>query len=1093
MRSLLPVAPVLLAALLSGCSGSGDASGEARTRGPFQVLASEPSDNGKIFLNQTVRWTFSNPVDINTAHFNSIAFAVTDAGGNPVSDQVSGSFRYGRDTNGVEDRYVLEFVPKLPTDDAYTNGGFRPGRVYTATVVRSVHPQDPVLRDKWGASLWEFSAHQSVRFRSASGNTPGELFLDTKLGGPKVTGWSVGPKVGERVSLNRLGTVPVEVTLRFDQPLDPARRNVPVNQDLRPEMDRLREKGLVYLEYDDPLFGDRRWIRCKVEMPANDATGATVVLRPDGILPNNATVRVLVEPQVQDISGESNTKDPRYSSLIGSFVTEVAFESQFDIVSFDFKRTDLLDPSAAFNDPVAELELGVLKASFDFEGTETSFNWAPTSRETFLDTNIQSVQPTNGPPFIVTGGVFMLNDIHIKKDILVQGKGTNPLVFLANGEVRIDGHLAVDGGDGDDVHTLNSANFPTAGGTGVCGGGPGGKASQDVTASTQFGEDGFGPRAIPGGGGKGGQIACGGNTTTIIGGGGGGGSMATQGDPWFPASGFVMRTGKGGDGGTSNGKGGAAGPTVFKDTDPDNDFWGRLVEDDGTIVIGELKSTVGGSGGGGGGDQTNATNCKESAANFANDRKGGGGGGGAGILVIKALGPIIVSETGLISADGGRGGGGEWAGSSTYGGGGGAGSGGMVVLMSASRIDLHTHGGTFAGSDYQFSVTADGNISRVSSYSTVRTAKYVGMTGNKSNTGGYGGMGIVQLMTPPGTDSDNTGTALDDNIRVIQGTTVLTGAQKTAYIIKGDVRPDPWLLPVGYGRFSSAETRWISTLFSERRESATPATAGPRVIDATLGKAGPEWFFSGLSLATTNKGWLVTDLTSGALVFPPVALEGGVKRAKIASMASRAAEYHGIPAHVVKLDGDLLPDPKAGGWSVANYRARVFDSGNTELAQYRILTHTKDELWLEAGIAPLPADAQTLEVAAKFLSVETQGVEGLGETYEVIQGVNKYRYPVANIRLGFAFHDDPSTPNIQGNKDLNRFPQEIGEFLYDLDLDNTALREQLRTLHYRFAKVRVRFNLDYNPVAPDTTPGQNPVKPGVERPGLRWLVLPYRF
>ncbi|MEZ5989826.1 MAG: Ig-like domain-containing protein [Planctomycetota bacterium] len=1079
-----------LSLLLAGCSGSDGASGDARTGGPFEVLKTEPANNGQLFLNQPIRWTFSNPVDVSTASFNSIAFSVSDAGGNPVSEQVAGTFRNGLDANGLEDKYVLEFVPKLPTNDTYTDGGFRPGRIYTATIVRTVHPQDPVIRDKRGQSLWEFSPHQSLRFRTASGNTPGELFLDTKIGGPRVMTWEVGPKVGNRVSLNRLGTAPVEVVLHLDQPLNPSSQNVPVGQDPSPEKDRARSKGRIYIEYDDPVLGDRRWIRSVVEIPHNDATGSTVVLRPDAILPNNATVRVIVEAELEHIAGESNVKDASYERLVGSFQTETAFESQFDAVTFQFKNSSMLDETAAFNDPVAELEQGLLKASFDFEGIQTGFNWAPTSREVVLDTNFQQIQPTNGPPIAVAGGIFALNDITIKKDIFVKAKGTNPLVFLANGEVRIDGRLAVDGGDGDDVHTLNSANFPTAGGTAGPTGGNGGKASQDVTKSTQAGETGFGAGQIPGGGGTGGGIACGSTGTNAIGGGGGGGSNASKGDPDFPASGFTQKLGDGGNGSGTNG--GKAGPIIFKDEFDDNDFWGRLVKDDGTVVVGELTSaSAGGAGGGGGGDQTPASSC-QAGNNFVNDRKGGGGGGGAGTLIIKALGPIIVSETGWISADGGRGGGGEWAGSSTYGGGGGAGAGGMVVLMSASRIDLHTHGGTFAGGDYEFSVSADGNISRVSSYSTVRTKKYVGLTSNKNNAGGYGGMGIVQLMTPPGTDSDNTGTTLDDNIRVINGTAILTGAQKTSYLVKGDVRPDPYFLPVTYGRFSSAETKWVSTLYSERRENVAPQSAGPRVIDSKLGKAGPEWFFSGLSTTGSNKGWLVTDPTSGALVFPAEKLVGGGTRAQISSFQSHAADYYGVKAHVVKLSASVLPDPKTGGWSYSNYRARVYN-GTELLGEYRVLTHTEDEIWLEAGANPMHPDSSSLEIAAKFVSVETQGVEGLGETYEVIQGVNKYRYPIANVQVGFAFHDDPSNPNVQGSKDLNRFPQEIGDFLFDLDLNNTALREQLRNLHYRFAKVRFRFNLNYNPENPDITPGPNPVQPGVERPGIRFVVLPYRF
>ena len=51
--------------------------------------------------------------------------------------------------------------------------------------------------------------------------------------------------------------------------------------------------------------------------------------------------------------------------------------------------------------------------------------------------------------------------------------------------------------------------------------------------------------------------------------------------------------------------------------------------------------------------------------------------------------------------------------------------------------------------------------------------------------------------------------------------------------------------------------------------------------------------------------------------------------------------------------------------------------------------------------------------------------------------------------------------------------------------------EQLRKLHYPFVKMKVRFNLDYNPDAPSTMPGLNPVGVRSQRPGLRFVRLPF--
>ena len=87
-------------------------------------------------------------------------------------------------------------------------------------------------------------------------------------------------------------------------------------------------------------------------------------------------------------------------------------------------------------------------------------------------------------------------------------------------------------------------------------------------------------------------------------------------------------------------------------------------------------------------------------------------------------------------------------------------------------------------------------------------------------TGGFGGMGIVQLMTPPGTNADGTNTILDDNVLLFLNGVPLTGSNKQRYLAwrgflnasglavddfgaptnvqgnEGDIRPTPHLLPV---------------------------------------------------------------------------------------------------------------------------------------------------------------------------------------------------------------------------------------------------------------------------------------------------------
>ena len=904
MASRFAASALLLPALfLAGCSGG--STSDQIGGGSFIVLKTEPSDNGRIFLNQSIRIFFSNPVDLTTANFNSVAFFVRNANNDPVSEQVFGKFRHGTDANGDTDATILEFVPRLPSNDTFTNGGFKPARIYNVSLVNSANPSAPTLRDSDGRSLSPNSPVQGMTFRTASGSTPKELFIDRRVGGPRTTKITVTPTLGSgRVTLNRMGELPVEVTLRFNQPLNPASTNVPLRQDLNPVNFKRRVKGRIFLEYDDPVLGKRRWIPTNVELPENDATGATVTMRPDGVLPNAADIRVIVEAELQDISGESNVNDASYQRIVATFKTEDAYSAQFDAVVLDFESNALMDPEAAFRDPVAELTNGVLRASFNFEGLQTPFDFEPQTRETILSTDVTTVVPKNGPPLTVTGGVFRFRNITIPEGKVVRGVGSNPMVWLATGQVDVKGHLHVDGGDGGQVDTLNGANFPTAGGTGVCTGGNGGKGSPDTADTSQKGENGFGPLQRPNQGGEGADVACQG-AGSQYGAGGGGGSHATKGDAEFRSRwNHNISTGNGGDGrrgsSASNYPGGKAGPLTFTDTRDDNDFWGRNVDDKGNVINGELTSPLGGAGGGGGGDRTTAGNgpnppCRRGTT-FANDEKGGGGGGGAGALVIKALGKITVWPKGAVTAEGGRGGGGEDAGSCRQGGGGGGGAGGQVVLMSATGIDIYQHQGRWQGNDSNFAISADGSFGRNSGFGRpARFIKYQATIGSV-NAGGFGGMGIVQLMAPPGEDKDNggngTGTVQDDNIRILDGAGKEV-ANKTPWLFQGDIRPDPILLPPPFSRFSQGRTRWIATGATERRvvgsTSGVRATTSVPTHEKDAKTYGPDWYFAGIRTAPTDRsaGYVKTNTTTGRQEIKIIELKPNVTRVPISGKVAR--------------------------------------------------------------------------------------------------------------------------------------------------------------------------------------------------------------
>lgn len=1078
------VASALLLAVMIGC-GRGSPGANA-VGGAFVVLETYPQNNGRIFLNENVYLRFSNPVDLSTANFNSVAFLVRDSGGNPLSESVVGTFRHGVNESGETDRHVLEFVPRLPTSEAYADGGFRAGRQYVVSLVASSSDAAPTIRDQDGRPLSKKSEVRSIAFRTASGSTPQEIFRDPVVGGPRVVSVDAAPMFGERLSLNEIGGIPVEIAVRFDQALDPASDNVPTRQSIDPTMDSLRRRGRIYLEYDDPELGKERWIRASIAMPINSLSDALVVLRPDGVLPNNADVRLVVESELRDIAGESNVVVPRYERVIATFRTEAQAAARFDAVVFDFESNDYTDPGAAFRDPPADFIGGELRASFAFDGVQTPLDYEPTAATNVLSTDFATLVPSNGLPFDVTGGVFRIHDVRIKRGVTVRGVGSNPMVWLASGDVRIDGHLHVDGGNGGQVNSLNGANFPVAAGQGVCTGGNGGLGSPSTTNTSRKGQDGYGPLQRPQEGGRGGETACG--TDSGYGAGGGGGSLATVGDADFvkvfdadsAASGF------GGDGvGSGAVRGGSPMPTVFVDSSSENDFWGRGVDAAGKVVLGELRTAIGGGGGGGGGDRTLSAQCS-AGTNFGLDEKGGGGGGGAGAIIVRALGTITIGPEGLVTANGGAGGGGEAAGGCTQGGGGGGGAGGLVVLE-ASRIVIHQHKGPWSDEDTNFAITADGGIGSNTSYGgAARLVKYQDVDG-RSNRGGFGGMGIVQLLTPAGEDDDKTGNVQDDNI-VLLDTVGNNVANKLAWLEAGDIRPKPVLLPVTYGRTSSWYSRYVSTGASvrrvvEERDFGVRSTTSKPVHDPKGPAYGPDYYFAGLNRDGAAAGYLATDPKTGKLEAGLVRF--GAKEAfAIAAIEEAAATHRGIDCHRIAIGESVLPTDQ----SLANMALRFFDAANEAVGDFRILSHDASTLLVDARDGTLPKGATRVGIARSFFEVWTDENPGLGRSY----ALGEERFPIANVQIGFAFHEDPSRPDIVGGEDVNRFPRRLDTYVYDLESDGaSSLRERLRKLHYPFVQMKVRFNLDYNPNAPSTAPGLNPVGVKSSRPALRFVRLPF--
>ena len=226
-----------------------------------------------------------------------------------------------------------------------------------------------------------------------------------------------------------------------------------------------------------------------------------------------------------------------------------------------------------------------------------SCDWRPTTREVVLDTDFTRIVTSCGP-VNVAGGVFTFRNVHIPAGVTVRGTGSNPLILVCAGTITVDGTLSVHGGDGARVDTLNSANFPTAGGVGVCAGSNGGRGSPNTNGRSLRGERGWFGGNLAQLGGEGGHLGC--FPSCVRGSGGGGGSFVTAGDPHYKiqnaGNSAIQQLGIGGFGCSLRTlPGGQPGLVPFVDGRADNDFFGVGVDFFGRrFVHGELTRLIGG-------------------------------------------------------------------------------------------------------------------------------------------------------------------------------------------------------------------------------------------------------------------------------------------------------------------------------------------------------------------------------------------------------------------------------------------------------------------------------------------------------------------
>jgi hypothetical protein len=958
---------------------------------------------------------------------------------------------------------VLEFVPALPTPDE-PSPGLAPATRYTVTLPAGG------LRSVAGRTL----AHGATfSFQTRDGSTPRELYSPTLPGGPHAT-FARGAPLDEagRLHLGQVAHGRAEIRVDFDQPLSPSPFNVPARSDSS-------ARGSVWLLYDDAEFGPDRVVPASVRIERNAIDGATVLVRPDGVLPSSAQLRVWTSGLLVDITDEGDA--PGQDRMVGSFVTEPALQPQFGVLA------------QPLGDAAVTTELGPARLPAQFDGTalhgaelppdpEPGANigdWQPTSRQTVLDTDSDVLIYTTGGYREVRGGVFRVRNLYVPEGYVVSARGRNPLVFEVEGDARIDGTISVRGEDArpevrpgffgaGDVTTASSSGLRSGtGGRGQTGGWDGG----DSTASISTGYFGNGLNGAGWGlfgftGGRAGQMAC---SSCVRGSAGGGGSFATVGDPGYPtdpsagATGFPQRLGIGGAGcagssgaATRSLAGGAAGQSVFIDQRADNDFFGITYEPRrGITTAGELGRLVGGNGGASGGDFVQPS-CVPGY--YGQLQHGGAGGAGGGAVMLQVGGRIEIGRHGRVVADGGNGVAGDISGRGAICGGGGGGSGGMVVVRAGERIVLHAHGETFAQRDYDFAISADGGICTVPSSASglpVIASKYPasgqpplqGSVYDARPLGGFGGFGLIQLMTPVGLDNDDdTNTVLDDSVDVVRDGVLLRTSEKIRYLAwrglitpngafvddygnltfvawgEGDLRPSPHLMPATFSPRTFARTGWLALGAVVRRPLAHGDGEARGVVNGSV-PVGPDF-----AVDSTDDGWLRFEQVgqrlepSGAELLGPAA---------IASIET--AFEAGRAVHVVALREPVLGDePDRFSGALALLRG----PDGTAVARERVASHDRGSLRLFAT-AVLPRTVTALRLVHCPVDLAEDAIPA----WRAFDG---RLVPRSNVRIGFAFHRAPEHA-LPSGIDPERFPQEVGTFVFRLDDPATAAA--LRAFH----------------------------------------------
>ena len=839
----------------SGCSSGGGGGGG------FALVQVTVTQDQVWQINRPIELTFSQAVD--PLSVSQTTVQVREVSGGPVA----GTFF----VRAAAPRTVV-FQPRCPTLPDLSDAGFLLSdqaqgivRTYQLIVSANGGGTGSTVRSTTGNGL---DNGLELTFTTPdAADPPAVVFYDTKVGppAPLIRGvGGVGETELEATYVELGGNADPASRLYFKEgeleggallPLNlyslresQVALMLLINQPVSPDENNISE-GSVRWEYRSET-GAWEPLMTSVELVQNcTATGATLRLEPEGLLPAEAELRVVITSTFMDLVGDANVvpltdfamADSALAPVPPSMVEDEFLEPFLVGGAMQGSMHDYLAPLGA---PPALWGEGVLSSAFQFGGTGGpggNFDFQVADGDIFtFDTTSQTI--TGGPNFIpttqvtVVGGVLDLRSFRVGEGSRLKFSGPNRVTILASGTVEILGLITVEGNDSMGVATLNTTNIPEPGAPGQAGGGKGGVGSPLTNISSPAGGNGYGAYNTPDGGGRGGETGWNDTVTGVAarrGSGGGGGCMGH--DQLFDYGAPIgldvdetyigLNIEKGFSGGPnaygaknpaakiSPPEGGEPGPSPFLDGTDANDFWGTMHDPvTHAITPGELSAPMPGAGGGGGGDSayTNGQIFPRIPFYSTGDEKGAGAGGAGGALTMLVIGDITFGPDGRISARGGTGGGGE---NTNYldrvGAGSGGGSGGHVILQTASTIDMSESLAGTAGHDPAiFATGGQGGAGQsnlggatIGPQGSKETGPItdacpnaaLGCRGPWVGAGGDGGPGIIQLHTATGESGIITPTGL-----------TLVDTCKPTPLGTGEAE----LLPI-FGRTSTARSVWI--------------------------------------------------------------------------------------------------------------------------------------------------------------------------------------------------------------------------------------------------------------------------------------------